>query len=198
VDPHGRAAVYWSGRLEPTEDGLGWTTRNGKLVVGRWDDVTPSAAPSASSSPATSPTTTVTVTNDATSSPDESATAADDADQQRNRSETTIANGPLTDWDARWDVTGTRLAVWIADSNNPTVGRLSLYVVDPFNGKIDLSKPPLDNEPALAGFALADGHLAWAAPAKDGSSESSVLVLAWTGDDFGKVESAPGDILLVR
>ena len=198
VDPHGRAAVYWSGRLEPTEDGLGWTTRSGKLVVGRWDDVTPSAAPSASSSPAASATTTVTIINDATSSPDESATASDDADQPRNRSETTIANGPLTDWDARWDITGTRLAVWIADSNDPTVGRLSLYVVDPFNGKIDLSKPPLENEPALAGFALADGHLAWAAPSKDGSLESSVLVLAWTGDDFGKVESAPGDILLVR
>jgi type II secretory pathway pseudopilin PulG len=206
VDPHGRAAVYWSGRLEPTDDGLGWTTRNGKLVVGRWDDVTPNATPSASSSaagsasssPAASATTTVTIINDATASPDEGATASDDADQPRNRSETMIANGPLTDWDARWDITGTRLAVWIADSNNPTVGRLSLYVVDPFDGKVDLSKPPLENEPALAGFALADGHLAWAAPAKDGSSESSVLVLAWTGDDFGKVESAPGDILLVR
>jgi hypothetical protein len=198
VDPHGRAAVYWSGRLEPTDDGLGWTTRSGKLVVGRWDDVTASATPAASSSPAASATTTVTIINDATSSPDESATAADDADQPRNRSETTIANGPLTDWDARWDITGTRLAVWIADPNNPTVGRLSLYVVDPFNGKIDLSKPPLENAPALAGFSLADGHLAWAAPHKDGSSESSVLVLAWTGDEFGQVESAPGDILLVR
>ena len=198
VDPHGRAAVYWSGRLEPTDDGLGWTTRSGKLVVGRWDDVTPSAQPSASSSPAAPAPTTVTIINDATSSPDASATAADDADQPQNRSETTIANGPLTDWDARWDITGTRLAVWIADQNNPTVGQLSLYVVDPFNGKIDLSKPPLENKPAMAGFALADGHLAWAAPPKDGSSESSVLVLAWTGDEFGQVESAPGDILLVR
>ncbi|HLQ48646.1 MAG TPA: zf-HC2 domain-containing protein [Candidatus Dormibacteraeota bacterium] len=198
VDPHGRAAVYWSGRLEPTDDGLGWTTRSGKLVVGRWDDVTASAAPAASSSPAASSTTTVTITNDATSSPDESATAADDAAQPQNRSETTIATGPLSDWDARWDITGTRLAVWIADPNNPTVGLLSLYVVDPFNGKIDLSKPPLENKPAMAGFALADGHLAWAAPPKDGSSESSVLVLAWTGDEFGQVESAPGDILLVR
>jgi hypothetical protein len=190
--------VYWSGRLEPTDDGLGWTTRSGKLVVGRWDDVTPSAQPSASSSPAAPAPTTVTIINDATSSPDASATAADDADQPQNRSETTIANGPLTDWDARWDITGTRLAVWIADQNNPTVGRLSLYVVDPFNGKVDLTKPPLENQPALAGFSLADGHLAWAAPHKDGSSESSVLVLAWTGDEFGQVESAPGDILLVR
>ena len=198
VDPHGRAAVYWSGRLEPSDDGLGWTTSKGKLVVGRWDDVTASAAPSASSSPEASAAASATVSKEAASSPDASANAADDADQPRNRAETTIANGPLTDWDARWDITGTRLAVWIADPNNPTVGRLSLYVVDPFDGKVDLSKPPLENEPALAGFALADGHLAWAAPHKDGSSESSVLVLAWTGDEFGKIESAPGDILLVR
>jgi hypothetical protein len=198
VDPHGRAAVYWSGRLEPTDDGLGWTTSKGKLVVGRWDDVTASAAPSASSSPEASASASATVSKEGASSPDASATAADDADQPRNRAETTIANGPLTDWDARWDITGTRLAVWIADPSNPTVGRLSLYVVDPFDGKVDLSKPPLENAPALAGFSLADGHLAWAAPHKDGSSESSVLVLAWTGDEFGKIESAPGDILLVR
>jgi hypothetical protein len=198
VDPHGRAAVYWSGRLEPTDDGLGWATSKGKLVVGRWDDVTASAAPSASSSPEASASASATVSKEGASSPDASATAADDADQPRNRAETTIANGPLTDWDARWDITGTRLAVWIADPNNPTVGSLSLYVVDPFDGKVDLSKPPLENAPALAGFSLADGHLAWAAPHKDGSSESSVLVLAWTGDEFGKIESASGDILLVR
>jgi hypothetical protein len=200
VDPNGRAAVYWSGHLELTDDGLGWTTRSGHLVVGRWDDVTASTAPSASSSadPSASATASATAGNDAVASPDSSTTAADDANQPRNRSETTIATGPLTDWDARWDKTGTRLAVWIADPNDSTVGRLSLYVVDAFTGKVDLSRPPLENEPALAGFALADGHLAWTAPHKEGSTESSVLVLAWTGDAFGQVESAPGDILLVR
>jgi hypothetical protein len=188
VDPTGRTAVYWSGRLAPSSDGLGWITRAGKLVVGRWDDVaaTGSAAPAAASSA------------DASQRSLAKATAPADADQQRVRSETTIANGPLTEWDARWDETGTRLAVWIADDNNPAIGRLSLYVVDPFDGRIDLSKPPLADEPAMAGFAIADGHLAWAVPPKAGSADSSVLVLAWHGDNFGTVESAPGDVILVR
>jgi hypothetical protein len=189
VDPTGRTAVYWSGRLEPASDGLGWTTRTGKLVVGRWDDVTvtESVGPAAASSAA-----------DASQRSLARATAPADGDQQRARSETTIANGPLTEWDARWDETGTRLAVWIADDNDPAIGRLSLYVVDPFDGRIDLSKPPLSDEPAMAGFAIADGHLAWAVPPKAGSPDSSVLVLAWHGDNFGKVESAPGDVILVR
>jgi hypothetical protein len=189
VDPTGRTAVYWSGRLAPTADGLGWTTRAGKLVVGRWDDV-PSAdtnAPTTASSAA-----------DASQRSLAKATAPADAVQQDVRSETTIANGPLTEWDARWDETGTRLAIWIADENNPAIGRLSLYVVDPFDGRIDLTKPPLSDEPAMAGFAIADGHLAWAVPPKNGSADSSVLVLAWHGDAFGKVESAPGDVILVR
>lgn len=190
VDPTGRAAVYWSGRLQATADGLDWTAARGKLVVGRWDDVTAGAALPTDSSPD--------VTASTEPSPDASATALNDADQPQARSETTIARGPLTDWDVRWDKTGTRLAVWIADPEDPTAGRLSLYVVDPFVGRIDRSKPPLIDEPALAGFSMADDHLAWAAPPAAGSKESSVLVLAWTGDDFGKVESAPGDVILVR
>ena len=82
----------------------------------------------------------------------------------RGAHETTIAEGPLTDWDARWDETGTRLAVWVADADDPSVGKLSLYVVDPFDGSIDLANPPLEDEPALAGFSIDDGRLAWAAP----------------------------------
>ena len=190
VDPTGRAAVYWSGRLQITDDGLAWTAARGKLVVGRWDDVTAGAAQAAVSSPD--------VTASVEPSPNASAIDVSDADQPQARSETTIARGPLADWDVRWDKTGTRLAVWIADPEKPTVGHLSLYVVDPFDGRIDRSRPPLVDEPALAGFSMADDHLAWAAPPAAGSKQSSVLVLAWTGDDFGKVESAPGDVILVR
>ena len=119
-------------------------------------------------------------------------------DQATERAETTIAEGPITDWDARWDETGTRLAVWIADADDPTVGTLSLYVVDPFDGRIDLANPPLSNEPALAGFSIADGRLAWAAPGKRNEKMNRVPILAWTDEGFGQVESAPGDFLLVR
>jgi hypothetical protein len=190
VDPTGRTAVYWSGRLAPTADGLGWATRAGKLVVGRWDDITTAESKTTSAGASSAA--------DASQRSLAKATAPADAVQQGVRSETTIANGPLTEWDARWDETGTRLAIWIADENDPAIGRLSLYVVDPFDGRIDLSKPPLVDEPAMAGFAIAEGHLAWAVPPKGGSTDSSVLVLAWHGNDFGQIESAPGDVILVR
>lgn len=172
VDPKEGSAVYWAGTLEPTEDGLGWKTVAGRLVLGRW-----SVGSDTSGEPAATPLS---------------------GDQTANRNETTIAEGPLADWDARWDETGTRLALWIADDDDPSAGTLSLYVVDPFDGRIDLANPPLSDAPALAGFSIADGRLAWASPAGVTDKTSRVQILAWTNDGFGQVESAPGDVLLVR
>ena len=55
-----------------------------------------------------------------------------------------------------------------------------------------------NDKPALAGFSIADGRLAWAAP-DDGSADGGrVLILAWTDKGFGQVESAPGDFTIVR
>ena len=172
VDPTGGAAIYWTGTLEPTNDGLGWRTVAGRLVVGHWQ-----AGSDTSGEPLATPLT---------------------GDQAEKLAETTIADGPLADWDARWDETGTRLAVWVADADNSGVGRLSLYVVDPSDGRIDLTNPPLDAERALAGFSIADGRLAWAAPAGNSEKAKHVKVLAWTNRGFGQVESAAGDFLLVR
>lgn len=172
VDPTGRAAIYWTGTLEPTDDDLGWRTVAGRLVVGRWN-----AGSDTSAEPLATPLT---------------------GDQSVELAETTIADGPLADWDARWDETGTRLAVWVADADDPTVGRLSLYVVDPSDGQIDLANPPLKDKQALAGFSIADGRLAWAAPAGDSRKDKHVKILAWTNKGFGQVESAAGDVLLVR
>jgi hypothetical protein len=172
VDPTGGSAVYWSGTLAPTDDGLGWTTAAGSLVIGRWSErVEPS--------------------------PEAEPTPPGD-DQSKERAETTIAVGPIHDWDVRWDESGERLAVWIADADDPSVGRLSLYVVDRFDGRIDLTNPPLVDEPALAGFSLADGRLAWAKPAGESGRTSRVRILAWTDDGFGQIESATGDFILVR
>ncbi len=172
VDPTEGAAVYWAGTLEPTDGDLGWRTVTGRLVVGRWSTDTDTSG-GAVATPLT-------------------------GDQAVELSETTIAEGPLTDWDARWDETGTRLAVWVADADDPTVGTLSLYVVDPFDGRIDLANPPLEDKPALAGFSIADGRLAWAAPAGNSGKTNHVKILAWTNEGFGQVESVAGDFLLVR
>ena len=170
VDPSGRLAVYWAGTLEA--DGARWATKDGRLVIGRWSDdgdTTAGVAPT----PLT-------------------------GDQARERDETTIARGPLAEWEARWDKSGTRLAVWIADGDDPAIGRLSLYVVDPFSGKIDLANPPLSDEPAQAGFSIADGRLAWASPTGNAGKAGKVKILAWTDAGFGKVETATGDVLLIR
>jgi hypothetical protein len=144
----------------------------GRLVVGRWNAGTDTSG-GAVATPLT-------------------------GDQSVERAETTIAKGPLADWDARWDETGTRLAVWVADADDPTVGALSLYVVDPFDGRVDLASPPLEDEQALAGFSIADGRLAWAAPAGNSGKAKHVKILAWTNEGFGQVESVAGDFLLVR
>ncbi|HET9457127.1 MAG TPA: hypothetical protein VFO78_07280 [Candidatus Limnocylindrales bacterium] len=172
VDPTGGSAVYWSGTLAPTADGPGWTTAAGALVIGRWSER-------------------VGRSSDAEPTPPGD-------DQSKERAETTIAVGPLRDWDVRWDESGERLAVWIADADDSSIGRLSLYVVDPFDGRIDLANPALVDEPALAGFSLADGRLAWAKPAGESGRTSRVRILTWTDDGFGQIESATGDFILIR
>lgn len=177
VDPTGGSAVYWSGTVEPNEDGTSWRAAAGSLVLGRWIERDPPS--------------------DADASPGAQPTSPGD-EQAGEREETTIAEGPMRDWDVRWDETGERLAVWIADTDDPSIGSLSLYVVDPFDGRIDLTNPPLADEPALAGFSLADGRLAWAAPDAEAEGSSRVRILAWTDEGFGRIESAPGDFILVR
>ena len=173
VDPSGETAVYWAGTLAPTNDASTWEAQDGRLVIGRWGDL---------------------------EAPDPSASTAPPAasGQAEERNETTILEGPLTDWDVRWDETGRRLAVWVADPADPSIGMLSLYDVDQFDGSIELDNPPLKDAPALAGFSIDDGRLAWAAPPEGADDESRVLILAWTDEGFGQVESAPGDFLLVR
>ena len=96
-----------------------------------------------------------------------------------------LADGPISDWDVQWDDTGSQLAVWVAGDGKDGVGKLSLYSIDPDTGRADLGHPHLDNAPALAGFALEPGRLAWSAP--DQGGDTSVEVLAWSGDTFGRV-----------
>ena len=105
-----------------------------------------------------------------------------------------LASGPVPDWDARWDETGTRLAVWIADREDPTVGKLSLYGIDPSTGHIDKDNVLLDDAPAAPGFAIGSGRLVWAVK---GQGKTRVEVLAWSSDGVGRVELDSGDVPLV-
>ena len=174
VDPTGHRAVYWAGSLRQRSDAQTFVPSSGRLVVGDWNV----DAAAVFNTPAATP---------------------PSGDQGNARHETTIQGGRVEDWDARWDATGTKLAVWIADADHPDVGTLSLYAVDPFDGRIDLKKPLLDATRASAGFSMAEGKLVWAEPAADGSaSGGQVLVLAWTDQGIGTVHTLSGEVVVIR
>jgi hypothetical protein len=111
----------------------------------------------------------------------------------------TLAVGPFADFDARFDPTSTRLAIWTADPATPVIGRLSLLTIDPATGVVNLDTPPLSNVPALRGFSIDDGRLAWTTPPGQDGQGSRVQVLGWTADSFGSIETVPaGQFLIIR
>ena len=52
-------------------------------------------------------------------------------------------------------------------------------------------------EPALPGFSIGDGRLAWATPSGQGGEGSRVQIVAWTDEGVGTAETAPGDQVVV-
>ncbi len=68
------------------------------------------------------------------------------------------------------------------------------------DGRISHLDRPLTDVPALAGFSIEDGRLAWATPPGQDAQGSRVQVVAWKGDQLGSVETAPGDdpALIIR
>jgi hypothetical protein len=171
VNPAAPYAVYWTGKVR-LADGSGLVPESGRLVLGDWAP----AQPQASGSPEVTP----------------------PANQENARHELTLQAGAPSDWDARWDASGEHLALWIADPNDPSVGKLSLYRFRPFDGSIDLKNPLLDAHPAKAGFALADGSLIWAEPTADASTDGTVQLLAWSATGIGEIKTVTGPALVIR
>ena len=97
---------------------------------------------------------------------------------------------PAGEWDIRWDESGTHIAVWAADANNPELGRLTLLTVDA-SGRIDPNGVSLHDTPALAGFSMGSDRLAWATPPGQDGEGSRLQVLAWSGENAGKIDSQP-------
>ena len=108
-----------------------------------------------------------------------------------------VAKGPFAEFDVRWDETGSWFAVWVADGNDPSIGRLSLLQLDPVTGEIDRPHGAPRDMPALPGFSIANGRLAWATPPGQGGEGSRVQVVAWTDDSVGAVESGPVENVVV-
>ncbi len=109
----------------------------------------------------------------------------------------------VQDWEVRWDPTGHYLGVWIGDPLTPGIGRLSVLTIDRSTGRVDASHAAiLRDTPALAGFAIGDGRIAWATPPGENGDGSRLSVLAWKGPDAGRMHSEPApaqeDIVVVR
>jgi hypothetical protein len=179
VDPTRRFVAFWSGSLSATADGLDWRLGAGNLVLDGWSTgVAP--APSAAA--------------DATAEP-----AATTAPIGPIGSPVTLVEGAASAFTGKFDPTGTRLAIWVADDQDSTVGRLYLQVLDPTTGAVDPSIAPLPGVPALRRFSIEAGRLAWVSPPGQDGQESSVQVLGWSHDNFGEIRTIPSkDLFIVR
>jgi hypothetical protein len=102
-----------------------------------------------------------------------------------------VVDGDVSEFDVRWDETGTWLAIWIADATDPSIGRLSLIHLDPVSGIVDRPHGAPEDVTALPGFSISDGRLAWATPPGQSGEASRVQIVAWTDDSVGSVESGP-------
>jgi len=110
-----------------------------------------------------------------------------------------ISKDPISDFTVRWDETGSWLAVWLADAGDPAIGRLSLLHLDPATGKVDRPAAGPQDVPAMPGFSIENGRLAWASPPSQDGEGSHVQIVAWSVDGVGSIESAPGqDVVVVR
>ena len=204
VDPTRRLVVYWDGTLRLDEATGEWQPDEGSLVLAPWPTVPePAAQPSGSPSVDASglpldPTATpiATPTFSLLSPP---ITGSGSPPPRLEEPIAVLASGPLTNWDARWDETGTHLAVWIEDSLDRSLGRLTLHVIDPETSELVEQDEPII-ELALPGFAIGNGRLVWATPGGEDGEGTKVAVVAWTDDAIGSVETQGSNqqVVIVR
>jgi hypothetical protein len=181
VDPTGRFVVYWSGTLLATAGGLDWQVGTGQLVLDGWspgpdldavaDPSAPPSEPDASAAPALGPV----------------------------GAPMPVVTTPTIAFAAKFDPTGTRLAVWVGEQVDAEVGRIYLLLLDPTTGAIVTDKAPLPGVPALRRFSIEQGRLAWVSPSGQDGQESAVQVLGWSLDQFGEIRTIPArDLYIVR
>lgn len=183
VDPAGRFVVYWSGTLSSTADGLDWELGTGQLVLDGW---IAGEAPADTPGPA------------ASDDPDASGGPTPPAPGPVG-TPAPVVDGAIAAFNAKFDPTGTRLAVWVGEQADATVGRLHLLVLDRLTGAIEADLTPLPGAPALRKFTIDVGRLAWVTPRGQDGQESSVQVLGWLRNEFGEIRAIPArDLLIVR
>lgn len=184
IDPTGRFVVYWQGTIRTDTSGVDWQPADGHLVLAQWDPSTlrPTPVPSSGSGSAAP------------------GAAASDALPLASpvTDLVTLTSGAIPDFDVRWDESGSHLAVWIAESFDQGRGRLTLHAVEP-SGQLDPTGPLVIDQPALAGYSIEAGRLAWVTVPGTSGDGSRVEVLAWRGEHAGTIQSQPGtDLSVVR
>ncbi len=116
-----------------------------------------------------------------------------------HRAERIVTDKAIGDFDIRWDETGEWVATWVADPRDATIGRLTLYRVDVDDERLERVEGAPVAVPALPGFSIGDGRLAWATPPGQDGEGSRIQIAAWSAGDVGTLESAPGEgIVVVR
>ena len=187
VDPTGRVVIAWQGTVGLGGDGFTASPATGDLVIHPFHGPLPSEEPlaSASGTPSEPASPSVSPETSTDLSPSASPQVALDFPAQ------IVAPGPIADFDARWDDTGSWLAIWIADPLDPGLGRLSLLHFDPATGLIDRPVGAPQDVTALPGFSIGFGRLAWASPPGQSGEGSRIQIAAWTSNEVGAVESIP-------
>jgi hypothetical protein len=191
VDPSKRFVTYWAGTV--ARDAGTVELGTGHLVLDGWLAPIDAAAPGGGASPSAAG-------NGHSSAPAaSSAPAGSRAPVGPAGTPVELAAGPITAFEARFDPDGKRLAVWVADASDPTVGTLRLVVLDRDHGRIDARPSPLPSVRALKGVSMDAGRLAWVTPPGQDGNQSTVQVLAWSNDEFGQVQTVPGvQLTIVR
>ena len=123
------------------------------------------------------------------------ATLADDG-SGATRDALVVTDSAPAGFDVRWDESGEWVAVWVADAADPEVGRLTLHRVSE-SGELELPEDAPTGVPALPGFSIGEGRLAWATPPGQNGEGSRIQIVAWSDEGVGTVESAPGEDLVV-
>jgi hypothetical protein len=191
VDGDGRFVAFWSGTLRAVPGG-DWQLGTGALVLDGWSaDAAPGPGASAGA------------TEEPAAATDEPAIASGEPSTPAvvgpAGAPIPLVEGDTAAFQAKFDPTGTRLAVWVGEQVDAAVGRLHLIVLHPETGAIDAELAPLPGAPALRRFSIDKGRLAWVSPSGQDGQESAVQVLGWSKDNFGGIQTIPAkDLFIVR
>ena len=110
-----------------------------------------------------------------------------------------VADEARGDFDVRWDETGEWAAIWVGNAGDAAIGRLTLVHLDEGKDRFEHVKGAPQDLPAMPGFSITSGRLAWATPRGQGGEGSRVQIAAWSGNGVGIVASGPGeDVVVIR